>query len=84
MAYERISPCGARGSAVSLEHWNVSSIPGPAQCVKAPLLPQLLWQRLQLWLGSDPWCENSTCQRVARERKKERQTDGQANERGTL
>lgn len=70
MAYERISPCGARGSAVSLEHWNVSSIPGPAQCVKAPLLPQLLWQRLQLWLRSDYWPWNSICHGMTKLKKK--------------
>ena len=57
MAYERISPCGARGSAVSLEHWNVSSIPGPAQCVKVTAFLQLgQWLRLQLTFK--PWPRN--------------------------
>ena len=48
------------GLAVSPEHWGTSSIPGLAQWVKDPVLPQL-WCRSQLWFGSDPWPENSIC-----------------------
>ena len=47
------SCCGATGLAASLEQWDSGSVPGPAQCVKDPLLPQL-WHscRSQLWLSS--------------------------------
>ena len=54
------SQCGATGSVSSLEHWDASLIPGPAQCVKDLALLQL-WHRMQLWLGSYLWPGNSIC-----------------------
>ena len=48
------SPCGTKGLVASWEHWDAGLIPGPAQCVKDPVLPQLQL-RLQSWLRSDPW-----------------------------
>ena len=54
---------------VSLECWDTGSIPGLAQLVKDPTLPQL-WQRSHLWLRSDPWLRNSVCHGAAKKRKK--------------
>ena len=63
--------CGTTGvvAVVSWEHWVTSSIPGPAQCVKDPALPELQLM-LALWLGSDPWPESSICHGVAKNEKK--------------
>jgi len=47
------SCCGPAGSPASWEYWGVVSIPGWAQRVKDPSLPQL-WLKLQLWVESDP------------------------------
>ena len=52
--------------------------PGPAQWVKDPALLQL-WQRLQLWLRSDPWPRNYIC--YGAERKKEGRKEGRKKER---
>ena len=41
-----------RSSAVSLELQNTDSVLSPAQWLKESGFPQL-WQRSQLWLGSD-------------------------------
>ena len=59
---------GSMGSVASLELWNAGSIPGPTQWVKDIAL-LLLWCRLQLWLGSDPWSGNSICQRKKKKKK---------------
>ena len=45
---------GTMGSAASLEHREVGSIPGLAHRVKDPVLPQLQCGS-QLQLGRDPW-----------------------------
>ena len=65
----RRSHCGATGSVVSLQLWDVGSIPGQTQQVTDPALLQL-WHRLQLWLGSDPWPLKSICQRTAKKKTK--------------
>ena len=62
-------PHGARGSSASLEPWGIGSIPGPAQWVKDPVLPQL-WHRSQLELGSDSWPGNSIRHGAAKNEKK--------------
>ena len=54
------SCCGVMGLAVSWEHWDMGSIPSPAQQVKDLALPQL-WLRLRWALRSDPWPESSIC-----------------------
>ena len=63
------SPCGTVGSVASLQCWDTMSIPGPAQWVRDPALPQL-WHRSQLWLTSDPWPGNSICHGAAKKGKK--------------
>ena len=55
------------GSAVSWEHWNAGSIPGPSQWVEDLSLPQL-WLRSQLQLGSDSWPGNPDCHRESKEK----------------
>ena len=65
----RRSCCSTMGSAASLEHWDVGSIPSPAQRVKDPVLPQLQG-RWQLLLRSDPWPGNSICHGVVKKGKK--------------
>ena len=66
------SRCGAKGSEASLEPWNASSIPSPAQSCKDPVLPKLRCKS-HLWLSSDPWPGNfhmlEGCQKK-KERKK--------------
>ena len=62
MVLSRSSHCGTMGSMVSWEHWDAGSIPGPAQRIENPVLPQLQFGS-KLWLGSDPWPGNSTCHR---------------------
>ena len=57
------------GSALSWEHWDTGSIPGPAQWVNDLALLQL-WPRWQLWLGSDPWPRYFICHRAAKKEKK--------------
>ena len=64
------SHCGAMGSVVSWECWDAGLTPGLAQWVK----PQ--WIRLQLWLASDPWPENSICHGAA---KKENNNNNKKN-----
>ena len=65
------SHCGTTELAASMEPWDTSSIPGPAQWVKDPALLQL-WLRLGLWLGSDPRPRNSICPGVGKNEKKEK------------
>ena len=62
-------PLWLNGVNSVLEALEADSIPGPAQWVKDPALPQL-WLRLQLWLRSDPWPGNSICLRAAKSEKK--------------
>ena len=59
------SRCSATGSMASWEgRQGRGFLPGPAQGVKDPVLPQLQL-RWQLWLRSDPRPENSMCCRTA-------------------
>ena len=44
-------------------------IPGRAQWVRDPALPQL-WLRAQVWLPSDPWPGTSICRREPKMEKK--------------
>lgn len=59
------SHCGTTESAAALQYQATGSIRGQAQWVKDPVLSQL-WHWWQLWLGSDPWPENSICCRSAK------------------
>ena len=63
---KRSSHCGAMGLMASQD---TSSVPGPAQGVKDPALPQLRL-RLQVRLRFDPWPRNSTLPRSGQKRKK--------------
>ena len=54
------SCCGTMGSVASLQHQDAGSILSLA-C------------RSQLWLGSDPWPENSICHRAAKKQNKTKQ-----------
>ena len=68
------SCCGATGLAASLEQWDSGSVPGPAQCVKDPLLPQL-WHscRSQLWLLTlSPPKKNKKEKKKKKKKKKKR------------
>ena len=67
----RSSHCSTVELVLSLEQWDVGSIPGPAQWIKDLALPQL-WCRSQLWLGSDPWLQKSICHRVAKKEKQKK------------
>ena len=62
----------ATGSAVSRERWDAGLIPSQAQCVKDPVLPQLLQFRLQLCLGSDPLAWELYMLQGGQKRKKEK------------
>lgn len=57
------SHCGAMASTVSLQCWDASLIPRPAQWVKDLILPQLR-------LRADPWLGNSICQGAAKKEKR--------------
>ena len=50
----RSSRCGAAGLVASLQRWYAGLIPGPAQWIKDPVLPEQ-WCRSKLRLASDPW-----------------------------
>ena len=65
----RSSRCGSTGSAASLQHRGAGLIPGPAQWLKDPVLPQLQC-RSQRQLRSDPWLANSVGRRAAEKEKK--------------
>ena len=58
-----------QGSAMSWEHWDTDSIPGPAQRVTDPVLLQVQL-RSCLWLRSDSWPGNSLCRGVAKNGRK--------------
>ena len=72
--YIRSCQCGATGLVVYWDCWVAGLIPGPAQQVKDPALPQL-WRRAQRQLGSDPWPGNSMCCGAATREKKKRKKD---------
>ena len=67
----RSSHCGT----ASWEPWDTDSIPGRAQWVNGPALPQLRL-RSQLRLGSHPWLENATCHGTAKKEKKKKKKEG--------
>ena len=49
----------------------MGSIPGPAQWVEEPTLPQL-WLRSHLWLRSDPWTGTPYALGLPKKRKKKK------------